>query len=297
MTEINNGNKYNGIVNIYKPLGITSFKVVAAVRRICGVKKVGHTGTLDPEAEGVLPVCIGNATKAADMLTAADKKYRAKIRLGVVTDTQDMQGEILEKNEPCVTEEEFKKEVESFVGEISQLPPMYSALKVDGKKLCDLARKGIEVERKPRKITVFSIDVSEFKGDTAILDVACSKGTYIRTLCHDIGQRLGCGAAMETLVRTKSGVFEIEKSVSLEEFEKNPEQYITPVDIMFEEYEKITVEGETEKRILNGCTVPANVESGKIYRIYGKDGRFLCLSEGVGEGKTCLKLKKAFFNS
>ncbi len=289
-------NTYNGIVNIYKPTGITSFTAVAIVRRICGTKKVGHTGTLDPEAEGVLPVCVGNATKAPGLLTAANKKYRAKIRLGIVTDTQDMQGTVLKECTPTITEEEFRRAVSSFTGEISQIPPMFSALKVNGRKLCDLARKGIEIERSPRKINIFSIDTYDFDGTTATLDVSCSKGTYIRTLCHDIGQKLGCGAAMETLVRSASGIFDISGCVTLEEFEKNPGKYITPVDVMFEEYEKLTVFGETEKKVLNGCTVPADVIPGKIYRIYNNEGKFLCLSEGVSGNQVCLKLKTAFWN-
>ncbi len=286
----------NGIVNIYKPRGITSFKVVAQVRRILGIKKVGHTGTLDPEAEGVLPVCVGNATKAAGLLTAADKKYHAVIRLGVVTDTQDMQGKCLEENPVNVTEEEFLTAVKGFEGEIVQLPPMYSALKVDGKKLCDLARKGIEVERKPRNICIYSIKVSDFDGIRATLDVSCSKGTYIRTLCHDIGQKLGCGAAMESLVRTASGDFDVALSVALEEFEKDPEKYITPVDCLFREYPKLIARGETEKRIRNGVAVSAKVEEGQLYCVYGSDGDFLCLSVGVNEKEPKLKLHTAFWD-
>ena len=285
----------NGIVNIYKPLGITSFGAVHRVRKICGVKKVGHTGTLDPEAEGVLPVCIGNATKAAGLLTAADKKYRAVIRLGITTDTQDAQGTVLSRCIPEVTEDEFCRIVKKFIGEIFQVPPMFSAIKKDGKKLYELARQGIEIEREPRKINIFSISVSEFDGDSAVLDVTCSKGTYIRTLCHDIGQALGCGAVMEKLIRTASGIFDISESISLEEFEKNPEKYIVPVDCMFAQFPEYRASGETEKRILNGCTVPADITPGETYRVYGADGRFLCLSEGINPENPCLKLKTAFF--
>ncbi len=282
----------NGIVNIYKPLGITSHEAVSRVRRILGMKKVGHTGTLDPDAEGVLPICIGKGTKIAGLLTDADKAYKAVIRLGVVTDTQDASGEIISEIQPEVTEEKFNETVSSFVGKIMQTPPMYSALKVNGKKLCDLARQGIEVDRKPREITIFDIKVSDFNGITATLDVSCSKGTYIRTLCHDIGQTLGCGAIMQSLIRTKSGVFEIGDTVTFEEFEKNPYVYITEPDKLFLHFPQyVANEAETAK-IKNGIRIKANVKNGQIYRVYSDKGEFLALSEG---GNGLLIMKTTFF--
>ena len=172
----------DGIVNIYKPLGITSHDVIYKVRRILGIKKVGHTGTLDPEACGVLPVCVGKGTKLAGFITEANKEYKAVIRLGITTDTQDATGNILTESEPNISFEEFSEVVSQLIGEIYQLPPMYSAIKINGKKLCNLARKGIEVEREPRKITVYNIEISDFNGETAVLDIKCSKGTYIYEL-------------------------------------------------------------------------------------------------------------------
>lgn len=282
----------NGIVNIYKPPGITSHGAVNKVRKILGLKKVGHTGTLDPDAEGVLPICIGKGTKLAGLLTDADKAYRAVIRLGVVTDTQDMSGEVISECEPKVTEEEFLGVASQFVGKIFQTPPMYSALKVDGKKLCDLARQGIEVERKAREITVFSINVSDFNGKTAILDVSCSKGTYIRTLCHDIGQKLGCGAAMQSLVRTKSGKFNINDSVHFEDFEKSPESYIVSPDKLFDHLpEYIATKDETTK-IKNGIRINTNLTNGQTYRVYSDEGEFLALSYSDNNK---LIMKTAFF--
>lgn len=274
---------------------MTSFGVVYRVRKICGVKKAGHTGTLDPEADGVLPVCIGNATKAAGLLTASDKKYVAKIRLGVVTDTQDAQGKVIKTETPAVSAAEFEAAAKSFVGETEQIPPMYSAVKQNGKKLYELARKGIEVERKSRRVNIYSVNIKDFDGVCGHIEVACSKGTYIRTLCHDIGEKLGCGAIMEELTRTASGIFDIENSVSLEDFEKDPEKYAVPVDCMFSEYPKFVADAETEKRIVNGCTVKAEVNAGTVYRVYSEGGRFLCLSEGIGGDAPCLKLKTAFF--
>ncbi|MFA7636639.1 MAG: tRNA pseudouridine(55) synthase TruB [Monoglobales bacterium] len=282
----------NGIVNIYKPAGITSHSAVNKVRRILGIKKVGHTGTLDPDAEGVLPICIGKGTKLAGLLTDADKAYRAVIKLGIVTDTQDASGEILSECSPDISEREFADAVNSFIGKTEQIPPMYSALKVNGRKLCDLARQGIEVERKPREITIFSIEISAFDGQTATLDVACSKGTYIRTLCHDIGQKLGCGAIMQSLIRTKSGVFEIKNSVSFEEFEKNPEKFIMPPDKIFSHLPEFIADESQTHKIKNGIRIDADTENGKTYRVYSETGEFLAVSESEN-GK--LVIKTAFF--
>ena len=282
----------NGIVNIYKPRGITSHGAVNRVRKILGIKKVGHTGTLDPDAEGVLPVCIGKGTKLAGLLTDADKAYRAVIKLGVVTDTQDASGEILSECKPSVNEEEFVSVVQGFVGKLQQIPPMYSALKVNGRKLCDLARQGIEVERKPREINIFSIDISDFDGTYATLDVSCSKGTYIRTLCHDIGQKLSCGAIMQSLIRTKSGIFEIKDSVSFDEFEKNPRRFITPPDNLFLHLPEYIATEEETKKIKNGIRINTKIENGRTYRVYSNSGEFLALS---ASDNNKLVIKTSFF--
>lgn len=286
----------DGIVNIYKPLGITSHDVVYKVRKILEIKKVGHTGTLDPEACGVLPVCVGKGTKLAGFITDANKAYKAVIRLGLTTDTQDATGRVLTETKHNVSYDEFENAVKSLVGEIYQLPPMYSAIKINGKKLYELARKGIEAEREPRKITVYDIKISEFEKDTATLEIKCSKGTYIRTICHDIGQILGCGAIMQSLERTASGRFKAEDSVTIEEFAKAPEKYIVPAEQLLHCYKKYHADSRQTQRFLNGCTVPADgIEIGEIYRVYSDKNEFLCLSEGVNPKNPCLKLKTAFF--
>ena len=282
----------NGIINIYKPLGITSHGVVNKVRRILNMKKVGHTGTLDPDAEGVLPICVGKGTKIAGLLTDTDKAYRAVIKLGVVTDTQDASGKILIENDVNISNKEFENAVNQFIGKIMQTPPMYSALKVGGRKLCDLARQGIEVERKPREITINSIKISNFNGITATLDVDCTKGTYIRTLCHDIGQHLACGAIMQSLTRTKSGRFLIDDSVTLEEFEKSPLNYIISPDVLFCDLPEYIANNEETKIIKNGGKIPVIIPDGQKYRVYSDNGEFLSIS--VSE-KGKLVLQTVFF--
>jgi tRNA pseudouridine55 synthase len=210
-----------GIANINKPIGKSSAFVVAVIRRITGIKKVGHTGTLDPLATGVLPICIGReATKLSDKIMTGTKQYKAVIELGKTTTTQDSEGEVLSQKEVVATAEEITCAVNSFIGEISQIPPMYSAIKVNGKKMYELARKGIEVERKERIITIYDIEILDISLPFVTILVTCSKGTYIRTLCEDIGVKLGCGGYMKSLVRTKNGRFSIENSLSLEEFEE-----------------------------------------------------------------------------
>jgi len=212
-----------GIVNINKPYGKSSHFVVAVVRRVTGIKKVGHTGTLDPLATGVLPVCIGReATKLSQQIMDGTKCYNATIQLGKTTTTQDSEGEVLTEKEVNVTVEDIFDAVNAFVGEIYQIPPMYSAVKINGQKLYNLARKGVEVERKPRKITVYSIEILsvDLEKSQIELSITCSKGTYIRTLCNDIGEKLGCGGYMASLIRTKSASFLLEDSITLEEFEE-----------------------------------------------------------------------------
>ena len=229
----------NGILNVYKEKGYTSHDVVAKLRGIVGQKKIGHTGTLDPDAEGVLPVCLGRATKVCDMLTEKDKTYEAVLLLGKETDTQDISGTVLRVGETeGLTQEQVKDCVMSFVGEYDQIPPMYSALKVNGKKLYELAREGKTIERKSRKVEIKEIRILEMALPRVRMEVSCSKGTYIRTLCHDIGEKLGCFGCMESLLRTKVSRFEIESSLKLSEIQKKREEgklseIITPLDAVF----------------------------------------------------------------
>lgn len=287
----------NGIINLYKPPGITSHTAVAKVRRILQMKKVGHTGTLDPDAQGVLPICLGKGTKVSGMLTDTDKAYRAVIRFGVTTDTQDMSGTVLTECDPVITQEMLLDILPQFTGEIQQIPPMYSAVKVGGKKLYELARQGTEIERKPRTITIFDLQLVDFSGTCATLDISCSKGTYIRTLCHDIGQALGCGAAMEHLTRTRSGMFRLEDSVTLETLEQNPQLHIIPVDKLFTEYPVYQASAKQERLVVNGVSIYApNAVPGQTYRVYNESGAFLCLSTCIElGGRRCLQLTKAFY--
>lgn len=277
---------YNGVINIYKEKGFTSHDVVAKMRGICKQKKIGHTGTLDPDAVGVLPVCLGSATKLCDMLTDRNKEYIARMRLGVVTDTQDMSGTVLQEKTVTATEKEVLEAVYSFLGEYAQIPPMYSALKVDGKKLYELARQGREVERKPRNVTIYEIEILSMELPEVTLRVACSKGTYIRTLCHDIGQKLGCGAAMASLERTKSGRFTLDTAVTLEKLEQLRDEgkigeVLIPVDAMFEELPSLHVQEAAQKLLENGNCFYLNqilerrlFGDGEEVRVYSQSGRF-----------------------
>lgn len=254
----------DGIINVYKEAGFTSHDVVAKLRGILKQKKIGHTGTLDPDATGVLPVCCGKATKVCDLLTDKDKSYRAVCRLGVETDTQDMTGTVLNEYETKdINEQMIRESVNEFVGKIEQIPPMYSALKVNGKKLYELAREGKTIERKPRTITISQIDIVDINLEekTFTMDVTCSKGTYIRTLCHDIGKKLGVGAAMQSLVRTRVSIFKIEDALKLSEIEilskEKPEIFkdkVYRVDSLFE-YKKVNVAGAGIRYLQNGNTL------------------------------------------
>ena len=248
---------YNGIINVYKEAGYTSHDVVAKLRGILGQKKIGHTGTLDPDAVGVLPVCLGNATKLCDMLTDKSKEYRAVLLLGVSTDTEDVSGRILEKKNVSLNEAALYEIIESFTGDYDQVPPMYSAIKVGGKKLYELARAGVEVPRRPRKVHIDSICDIEINLPRVAFTVACSKGTYIRTLCHDIGDKAGCGGCMEKLVRTRVGSFSIDDSVSLGRIQdsvndKTVEGLIHPTDSVFNMYPAVYVSGRQEMLVKNG---------------------------------------------
>lgn len=299
---------WNGILNIYKEKGYTSHDVVAKLRGIVKQKKIGHTGTLDPDAEGVLPVCLGKATRLCDMLTERDKTYEAVLLLGRATDTQDTSGKILEERDTSgLTEEKVRLCIEGYVGEYEQLPPMYSAVKVNGKKLYELARQGIEVERKKRKVTIHGIYIQETSLPRVRMQVHCSKGTYIRTLCHDIGESLGCGGCMASLIRTRSGRFCIKDSLRLAQVEeacKNSRlpQILLPVDEVFDHLEEVCVRREYQQLAYNGnpfsekciqkelpCPADAQV------RVYDMDRHFIGIFR-YHEGKREFRAEKMFLD-
>jgi len=278
----------NGIINIYKEQDYTSHDVVAKARGILQIKKIGHTGTLDPQAEGVLPICIGKATKVSEFLMNEDKTYVATVSLGVTTTTEDAWGEILETKEVNVTKEQIRQAVNSFIGPYMQTPPMYSALKVKGKKLYELARQGIVIERKPRPITIYESQITEYLSPSEfIIDVKCSKGTYIRTLCADIGKYLGCGAHMKTLVRTRVGDFDIANSITLSQLEslketKTLESHLIEIDQLFLHLPKLNVKASNNKYLYNGNKLqnhmmiqPVNTELHSKVRIYDEGNVFV----------------------
>ena len=270
----------NGIVIVDKPQDWTSQDVTARLRRVFNTRRIGHGGTLDPMATGVLPVFVGRATRGVEFFEHAQKAYETVLRLGLHTDTEDITGTVLEERTVNVTEEQFLQVLEQFRGEILQVPPMYSALKVNGQKLCDLARKGKEVERQPRAITIYTLKCLEFSGNTARLRVECSKGTYIRTLCKDIGEALGCGGCMESLRRVSAGEYTIAEAVPLQELLETtqPEKYLRGVDSMFENYPAVTLTPNQEKRCRNGNEFSVTMEAG-TYRAYGQNGEFLMLAK------------------
>lgn len=278
----------NGIIVVNKPQNFTSFDVVAIIRGCFHTKKVGHSGTLDPMATGVLPVFVGGATKAISVLPESGKSYRAGFRLGVTSDTLDIWGECSEQRDVSVSVEALRAALERFKGDIEQVPPMYSALKVNGQKLCDLARKGIEVERKPRKVTVSRLELIDFDGRNGIIDVDCSSGTYIRSLADDIGAALGTGAVMTSLVRTRACGFSLSESYPLEELKAKPaeesERLLRPVESVFSEYPEIRLDSEQQRLYLNGVRLDAkrlqgNVREG-MCRVYGAE--FIGLAEIAG---------------
>ncbi|ENK0840035.1 tRNA pseudouridine(55) synthase TruB [Clostridium botulinum] len=273
----------DGVINVLKPKGITSFDVVRDIRKIAKIKKVGHTGTLDPLASGVLPVCIGKATKIVDYIMEGTKTYRVEMKLGTTTDTYDREGTVLEEQEVSVSSIEVEKAIERYKGDIKQVPPMYSALKVNGQKLYDLARKGIEVEREARKIQIHDICILSIDLPYIIFDVKCSKGTYIRSLCFDIGNDLGSGAVMWNLERLEASPFNIKEAIKLEDLnEENIKQFITPIDEALKDYEKLYLDKKFEKLVLNGVIlkdrrVLDNIEENKLYRTYIEDDNFIGL--------------------
>lgn len=298
----------SGIINVYKEKGFTSFDVVAKLRGILKTKKIGHTGTLDPDAEGVLPVCIGRATKVCDILTDKDKIYEAVMLLGVETDTQDTSGEILKEFPVTVSEEMVKEAILSFVGPYAQVPPMYSALKVNGKKLYELAREGKTVERKARNVEIFSIDILEVELPRVRMSVHCSKGTYIRTLCHDVGQKLGCGGCMEKLLRTKVGTFELKDTLKLSEVDElvkngHVEERIISVDELFCEYPGAKLKSGFDVVGHNGNRIEKRMLQDKLQitverlRIYDSEGVFLGIYEYSVERKDYKPVKMFYENN
>lgn len=281
-----------GIICLDKPCNMTSFMAVKKASRILGVKKAGHTGTLDPMATGVLVIMLGHCTRFIELLPEHRKSYSARVKLGLTTDTLDITGEVLSENPVNVTEEELIRVAEGFKGEILQTPPMYSALKKDGERLYDLARKGIEIEREQRRITIEKLEIYDFDGTEFSMDVTCSAGTYIRSLCDDIGKVLGCGAVMTELRRTEANGFSIENAVSLEELEKlvrenNTDSVVTPVEKALMSYPEITVTTPQANRFSNGGELGYERLRGEypvgIYRVYSPERRLLGLGEILTE--------------
>ena len=284
----------NGIVIVDKPQEWTSQDVTARLRRVFNTRRIGHGGTLDPMATGVLPVFVGRATRGVEFFEHAEKTYETVLRLGMTTDTEDTTGTILSESEVSVTQEQLEAVLEQFRGEILQIPPMYSALKVNGQKLCDLARKGREVERQPRPLTIHELTLLEAGENTLRLRVRCSKGTYIRTLCKDIGQALGCGGCMQELRRTSAGEYTIEEAVPLQELldTQEPEKYLRTVDTMFRNYPAHTLTANQEKRCRNGNSFSIALAEG-TYRAYSQTGEFLMLAK-VEDG--VMTTVKSFFD-
>lgn len=286
----------NGIILVDKPQDWTSHDVVAKLRGVLHERRIGHSGTLDPLATGLLVVFVGRATRAVEFAEADSKEYLAGLRLGVSTDTQDITGNVIAKCDALPDEAAVRETLCRFIGDIEQIPPMYSAIKIGGKKLYELARRGESVERTPRKITVSSIDIVDKDGTDYILNISCSKGTYVRTLCNDIGDALGCGACMSSLRRTRAGAFSVDEAHSLEDIEAAVREgrlsdIILPVDALFAPFPKLTVSESAAKRLKNGNVIKVSAEDGD-YRVYSDSEEFLLLGR-VEDGK--LKTIKSFF--
>lgn len=296
----------HGIINVYKEKGFTSHDVVAKLRGIVGQKKIGHTGTLDPDATGVLPVCLGKATKLCDLLTDKNKTYEAVLLLGKTTDTQDITGEVLEeKSTEALTEEKVREAIEGFIGDYEQIPPMYSALKVNGKKLYELAREGKVIERKARPVKILDIQILEIDLPKVRMEVLCSKGTYIRTLCHDIGEKLGCGGCMESLIRTRVSTFRIEDAKTLDEIETLKQEgklaeLLVPIDAMFPSHPKITVKDDWKAFAKNGNPLDLKMlkeacgqDEETQVRLYDESGKFIAIYQWKEKKYHIVKM---FFN-
>ena len=282
---------YNGIILVDKPADWTSHDVVAKLRGILHEHRVGHSGTLDPMATGLLTVFVGRATRAVQFAETHNKHYVASLRCGYSTDTQDTSGRVTAQTGISPTEAELTDVLPEFTGEISQIPPMYSAIKVSGKKLYELARKGETVERKPRTVNISELSLVGHDGDDFVLSVSCSKGTYIRTLCNDIGERLGCLACMSALRRTNAGPFDVRDAHTLSEISEGPERYIIPVDSLFSEHPAIGFSAAQTAKLKCGNILNVSAKNG-TYRVYGENGDFLALAN-VSAGK--LKTIKSFF--
>lgn len=272
----------NGILVIDKPAGWTSQDVAAKLRGVFHERRVGHGGTLDPMATGVLPIFIGRATRAAEFAESAEKEYIAGLRLGLVTNTQDTTGEALEEHPVCVTREEVQAALQRFLGPIEQIPPMYSAIKINGQKLYELARKGKEVARRPRSITIHELELQEGCGAEYLLRVRCSKGTYVRTLCHDLGAALGCGGCMSSLRRTRAGSFTLEQALTMQQVlefaaEHDPQQLLMPADALFAESLPLIVTMGQAAKLKNGAQIKDWQFAPGTYRVYAEDGEFLLL--------------------
>ena len=280
----------DGIVIVDKPQGWTSQDVTARLRRVFGTRRIGHGGTLDPMATGVLPVFVGRATRAVEFFEHAEKTYETVLRLGITTDTEDMTGTVLTEEKVSFTEEQLQETLAAFRGEILQVPPMYSALKVNGQKLCDLARKGKTVERQPRPITIHELTLVERGENTLRLRVRCSKGTYIRTLCKDIGEKLGCGGCMESLRRVAAGEYTTREAVPLQTLldTEEPEKYLRGVDTMFRNYPAVTLTANQETRCRNGNAFSVSLAPG-TYRAYSQAGEFLMLAKVDGGVMSTIK--------
>lgn len=298
----------SGILNIYKEQGYTSHDVVACLRKITGQKKIGHTGTLDPDATGVLPVCLGRATKLCDMLTDRDKTYEAVLLLGRTTDTQDVSGKILEEHSTEELQEDAVKEcILGFAGEYDQIPPMYSAVKVNGRKLYELAREGKTIERKSRRVQIHEIRIIEMELPRVRMEITCSKGTYIRTLCSDIGDRLGTGGCMENLIRTRVGRFDIRDSVRLDEARDQAEQgrieeLVIPLEEMFSDLKAVVLDEEHVYLAYNGnpfqerdLAGPSSCGHGETCRVYDKEGRFIAVYQ-YDDRKRQFRIVKMFLD-
>lgn len=285
----------NGIIVIDKPAGWTSMDVCAKIRGVLHERRVGHAGTLDPMATGVLPVFVGRATRAVEFAAEGGKEYVAGLRLGVVTNTQDTSGTVLEEKPVSVDRAALEAALAPFRGDILQIPPMYSAIKRDGKKLYELARKGQEVEREPRPVTIYGLEVVDQTGPADyLLRVQCSKGTYVRTLCHDIGQALGCGGCMYSLRRTEAAGFSLDQAVTLDALlsAEDPQSLLLPVDAYFAGRPILILKAGPEKKVRNGMAVSVPQAADGQYRVYGESGAFLALSQ-VSNGR--LTTIKSFF--
>ena len=284
----------NGILVIDKSAGWTSQDVAAKLRGVFHERRVGHGGTLDPMATGVLPIFIGRATRAAEFLESAEKEYVAGLRLGVVTDTQDTSGNILETHPVAVTREEVQAALRQFLGPIEQIPPMYSAIKINGQKLYELARRGQEVERKPRSITIHELELLEGADADYLLRVRCSKGTYVRTLCHDLGRALGCGGCMSSLRRTRAGSFTLSQAVTMQQVlnfaaEQAPQALLMPVDAVFSMHPPLIITMGQAAKLKNGAQIKDWQFRPGTYRVYAEDGEFLLLGRVENGGLTTIK--------